>query len=198
MKKIAIFGGAFNPPHIGHAMVLEILERLFGGDEIWLMPSSSRADKAITTPDKDRLAMLNLVLKENFSEPKMPIIVSKLELERPKLTTTFDTLTELNKLYPGDEFYFVIGADLVDNIEEKWIKGKELVKTANFLAIKRAFLPVPKKHLPNLTILDKDVIWSDVSSTFVRKLIKQGYSGMPYITRKISQYIKDNKLYSPS
>ena len=194
-KKIAIFGGAFNPPHVGHAMVVEALERLFDGDEIWLMPTANRADKTMATSNDDRLVMLKLVINEYFSEARLPIMISDLELKRPKLTTTYDTLMELKNLYPDNEFYFVIGDDLVGDIESKWARGKELSKLANFLAIRKSFLPVPKNSLSHLTILDKEIAHLDISSTFVRKLISEGYSGMPYITKEVAEYIKERQLY---
>lgn len=173
-RKIIIYGGAFNPPHIGHAIAIESAMRLFACDEIWLMPSSDRRDKKISVSGKHRIKMLELTLAELFSNPPAPIKISTLELDRPALTTTYDTVLELNKKYPNREFYFIVGADIVGDIENKWVNGKELIKIAKFIPIKKV---------------------GDISSTFVRKLITEGHSGIPYILPAVAKYIKDNGFY---
>ena len=194
-KKIAIYGGAFSPPHIGHAITMENIIRLFPCDEIWVMPSADRLDKKIGVNRNHRLKMLDLFLRDFFPRPKVIIQISRVELDRPKLTTTYETKIELEKQYPNYEFYFIIGADILGDIKQKWVRGKKLFDTANFIVIKRPCVAMPRSLPSKLTILDENVIKDDTSSTFVRKLLSQGFSGMPYITNKIANYIKNNQLY---
>ena len=195
-KKIVLYGGSFNPPHIGHAIAVEAVLRNFKCDEIWIMPSSERLDKRIGISGKDRAAMLNIMIKEFFSHhPATPIKISQLELNRPGLTTTFDTKTELERLYPKNRFYFLIGSDLLWDIRNKWVKGCELWRSAYFLAIRKPGAKIPPKMPPNIKLVDKDIVWVNVSSTLVRDFIKKGYSGIPYIHPEVARYIKKYGLY---
>ena len=194
-KKIVIYGGSFNPPHVGHAIAIEAVLRNFKCDEIWMMPSSERLDKHIGISGKHRVSMLKIMLREYFLHPKIKIQISDLELKRLKLTTTYDTLNELKKLYPRDKFYFLIGSDLLWDIRNKWVRGRELWRSANFLAIRKPGAKVPSKMPPNIKLVDKDIVWVNISSTLVRDLIKKSCSGIPYIHPKIARYIKKYGLY---
>lgn len=202
-KKIVIYGGSFNPPHVGHMIAIEAVLRNFKCDEIWVMPSSERLDKHIGVAGYDRVNMLKITLKEFFPPSslklrrarKTKIKISDLELLRPKLTTTYDTKMELERLYPRAEFYFLIGSELLWDIRYGWVRGNELWENANFLAISKPDTKVPPKLPPNIRLVDKDIVWVNISSTAVRNFIKKGYSGIPYIHAKVAAYIKKNGLY---
>lgn len=173
-RKIIIYGGAFNPPHLGHAVAIETVTRTFICDEIWIMPSADRRDKTINVSGEHRVNMLKIMLAELFPQPPMPIKISNLELERPALTTTYETKLELDKKNPDCEFYFMVGTDIFKDIKTKWVNGKELLKIAKFIPIQKV---------------------GDISSTFVRQLISEGHNGIPYILPAVAKYIKDNGFY---
>src|SRR3989338_6735268 len=194
-KKIVIYGGAFSPPHVGHAIAIEAVLRNFPCDEIWIMPSSERLDKRIGIFGKDRVAMLKIMIKEFFAKSKIPIKISVLELNRPGLTTTYATKSELERLYPKNKFYFLIGSELLWDIRNKWVKGRELWRSAYFLAIRKPGEKIPPKMPPNIKLVDNDIVWVNVSSTLVRDFIKKGYSGIPYIHPEVARYIKKYGLY---
>lgn len=196
-KKIVIYGGSFNPPHIGHAIAIEAVLRNFKCDEIWIMPSSERKDKHIGTAGLHRIKMLNILIKEFFpaGHASQIIKISKLELDRPALTTTYDTKIELEKLYPKNKFYFLIGSELLWDIRYDWVKGNELWENTNFLAIRKPETRIPDKLPPNIRLVDKNIVWVNISSTIIRNFIKKGYSGIPYILPEIASYIKKNGLY---
>lgn len=203
-KKIVIYGGSFNPPHIGHAIAIEAVLRNFKCDEIWVMPSSERLDKKIGVSGKHRINMLKIALHEYFPPSSsfaglrraVPIIkISDLEIKRPRLTTTYDTMRELKKLYSKDKFYFLIGSELLWDIRYKWVRGRELWKTCYFLAIRKPNVNIPSKLPPNIKTVDKDIVWVNISSTLIRNFIKKGYSGILYINSRVYAYIKRNKLY---
>ena len=194
-KKIIIYGGAFSPPHLGHATVAESAIRLFPCDELWLMPTANRRDKTIQAEKKHRLAMLTHMKNELFSELPLPVKISRIECDQKRLTTTYETLRQLKKHYPRYSFYLLIGSDIVGDIEKKWVCGKKLFKTAHFVISKRHPYPVPRKLPPQSTVLQKESRSLDFSSTFIRNLIKNGHSGVPYITPRVARYIKKHKLY---
>lgn len=195
-KKIVVYGGAFNPPHIGHSIAIENILRFFSCDEIWVMPSADRHDKQISVSGDDRLKMFQIMVDELFSDSKIPILISDIELKRGIMTTTLDTKIELEKRHPRHQFFFQMGSDVVGDIKDRWHKGRELFETANFIVTKRSGSPIPKELPKNSVILgDKQTVNIDISSTLIRRLLARGYSGMPYITKGVSEYIRQNKLY---
>src|SRR3990167_4035831 len=134
MKKIALYGGTFSPPHIGHASVIEAILRLFPCDEIWVMPSADRHDKTASAQSEHRLKMLRTMIGELFPNPNIPMLVSDFEIRTNKPTVTYETLQALKKEYPDHEFYFVLGSENLENIKTKWINGEKLLQENNFLA----------------------------------------------------------------
>src|SRR3989344_6221245 len=122
-KQIALYGGSFSPPHLGHASVIEALLRLFPCDEVWLMPSADRRDKAVWASGKHRLEMLKIMVVELFPDAKIPIIISDFELLLPGMTATYETLRQVKECYPADQFHFVLGSELFPEIETKWVRG---------------------------------------------------------------------------
>lgn len=202
-KKIVIFGGSFNPPHIGHMATMEYILRHFKCDEIWLLVSPDRADKKIGVSGKDRMKMLKMCINDFFpptslklrgpSKPK--IIISDFELKNSGLATTYDTKLKLESVYPNNKFYFLIGSDLIPDIETKWVKGKELWNTANFLAIHRSGYVPPSKLPKNFELIGGDLLWIEVSSTAIKNILKEGHSGIPYVHPKVARYINQKGLY---
>lgn len=193
--KIVVYGGAFSPPHVGHAMVIEAVGRLFPCDEIWLMPTSDRTDKKMTAIGTHRMKMLEIMRNELFSDSRIPIKLDSLELDRNKLTTTYDTKKELEEKYPNHEFYFLIGSDIVYDIESKWDYGKELWHDTNLVVLPRSQDFVLINNPPNVVALRGNFAGVDISSTFVRKLLAEGSTGMPYITKGVAEYIKKEGLF---
>ena len=192
-KRIALYGGSFSPPHLGHASVIEALLRLFTCEEIWIMPSADRRDKSVSIATEHRIKMLKIMIAELFLKPKIPILISDFELSLNKPTVTYRTLGLLKEKYPDYEFNFVIGSENLGIIETKWVNGKKLFQEADFIAIKNPLVPLPNKPPPHIIIID-DVVWSDISSTFIRKLLALGYSGLPYLTKGVAEYIAENKV----
>ncbi|MBI5732411.1 nicotinate (nicotinamide) nucleotide adenylyltransferase [Candidatus Jorgensenbacteria bacterium] len=194
-RKIVVYGGAFNPPHIGHAAAIETTLRLFDCDEFWMMPSADRRDKNICVPGKDRMKMCELMIQELFPSVHMPITISSLEINRGRETVTYETKQEIESKYPDAEFYFLIGSENLPDIIPKWVRGRELYQSARFLIKKRHINDSFEKLPPHAKVLDEEAVIIDVSSTFVRQLLSIGMSAMPYITPAVAAYIKERRLY---
>ncbi len=194
-RKIVIYGGSFNPPHMGHVAAIEAIQKFFLCDEIWVMPSGDREDKTIGTNAAHRIKMLEELIREFFSDSDIPILVSELEVGRAGFTTTYDTKLQLESDYPNAEFYFFVGSDIISDIESKWVKGRELFKSSNFLVIQRSDIPLPKKLSSNVIVLSTEITTPDISSTFVRSLLSEGKSASLHIPDSVAKYIQRNGLY---
>ncbi len=195
MEKIVIFGGAFNPPHIGHAKAIELVLDNFSADEIWVMPSADRRDKVVGTDGMHRVEMLRAMVRELFPLPKIPVSVSDLEIKRPGLTTTYATKQELETYYPDSEFCFVVGADSAATIKNTWVNGKELFETGKFIILERPGFEMPEELPPHSTVIPRDISARDISSTKIREIIAAGGKADAFLAKSVAEYIRKNKLY---
>ena len=133
MRKIGIFGGSFNPIHVGHALIASYIVENCGLDSLWLMVSPLnplKEDKEMMS-DYHRLRMCELV-----SRRLQNVITSAFEFDLPKPSYTIDTLNALQEKFPDDEFYLVIGADnwcLFD----KWKDGDQIIEKYHILIYPR-------------------------------------------------------------
>ena len=185
MKTILIFGGAFNPPHLGHKRALEIAAQNFDAQEIWLMPSANRLDKTINISSDERMKMLKIFMSELAISKKTKI--SKLEINNSKLSSTFETTKKLKTLYPNYRFYFVIGSDIVKDIEKFWMQGKKVFNSINFLILKRPGYEMSNKLPKNGVVVDKEIMKNNISSTAVRKAISRGWPVDSWLTTNVKK-----------
>ena len=121
--KIGIFGGTFNPPHKGHARMIEKLTEELELDKVLIIPNKIPTHKRCDelADNKDRLAMCKMA----FKNPKFEI--STMEMDRESDSYTIFTVDELKKKYPADELYLIIGSDMF-LMFHKWYKHKELLE----------------------------------------------------------------------
>src|SRR5690625_4586590 len=132
MSRIGIFGGTFDPPHIGHLIMAEEVRYALTLDEIWFIPTNipPHKQKASST-SKHRLAMLEMAIRSN-----QHFIVNPIEVENENVSYTIDTMTILRKNHPDAEFYFIIGADMVEYLPY-WKQVDELFKMVTFVGVQR-------------------------------------------------------------
>ena len=132
--KIGICGGTFDPVHLGHLAVAELVRCEFGLDKILFIPSGKPPHKDIdsVTDPIHRLKMVQCAVSTNPGFEAVSI-----EVERLGYTYTVDTLNQLHELYPeGTEFYYIIGADVVMDLL-KWKNAEEVFKLTRFIALMR-------------------------------------------------------------
>ena len=107
--RIGIYGGAFNPVHKGHIKLAEEVKTKALLDKIIIMPSGQSPHKSSSSlvESEHRLEMCRLAFEgEDY-------IISDLEIKRQGKSYTVDTVTELKKIYPDDEFYLIMGSDML-------------------------------------------------------------------------------------
>lgn len=186
--KIGILGGSFDPPHIGHYLVVrQILDSRPDIDTIVLMPAYQHQWKPQFTTASDRLAMLSSLVLERTE-------ISDIELKRKGISYTIDSVREVKKK-TNAQIYWIIGSDIVPEFH-KWEKKEELLKEVEFLVFPRDPFHLPE-NLPEgfELITDEKLITTNISSTGIRKRLKEGLSITNMVPRQVEEYINKHKLY---
>lgn len=132
-----IFGGSFDPPHLGHLQVVQELLRLPRSIRVVLLPATQSPLKGVSTPYEHRLEMLKLAFHELLKN-------ESLEISTLQNTTTYEVLQPLRALY-GDSLTFVIGTDQLFQLP-KWFRFPEVLGLCHWLVLKRK--AVNESHLP--------------------------------------------------
>jgi len=222
MKKIAFYGGSFDPVHKGHLAIAEALLEKFALDEFYFVPAfraPHKRDKKIVSPFC-RYAMLALATND---EPRIKI--STIELEAPEKPYTIETLTKLKNHYEtGTQIFFVMGADSWNEINT-WRDWQKLLLLTSFIVVTRPAHYIETEHVtPEIkakivylrTTSDKwgttnneqrttnetgifitDAVQIDVSSTAIRREIslQNGENWRKLVDEKVVNYIEKYKLY---
>ena len=210
MSAIGIMGGTFNPIHLGHIEIAKAAYSQFPLDEIWFMPNHSpgyKSDREVISAE-DRLAMVELAIQD-YSYFRS----SDFELKREGPTYSAETFSLLHQQYPGDTFYFIIGADSLYYFE-KWKNPETIVQYATMLVAPRdeknavrisikmnelnqkyqrsAFLPLNCKEIPcSSTKIREQLGNSKYNAAYTdANIVKELYLPVP-----VYQYIRKHNLY---
>jgi nicotinate-nucleotide adenylyltransferase len=179
-RKIGILGGTFDPIHNAHLLLGEAAREQFGLDRVIFIPNNLEHHKNRTglTPGDIRYQMVKMAISDN------PYFTcSRLEIDKPDGTYTYNTIQELKLMYPGDELYLILGGDSIIDIDS-WYRADELMKSCSILAAVRTIDDLPaldKKRRELATHFDADIkIMTfnrmDISSTEIRQKVKMGRS----------------------
>lgn len=190
--KLGIFGGSFNPPHMGHLVVLESVRDQLQFDKILLIPSAQTPNKhdISLAPAAMRLEMTKLAVQGN---PAFEI--SDIEIQRKGISYTVDTLSTLVGLYPKASFSLIIGADNFMEFQT-WKSPKEILDKANLVVMSRpGFSHRDVKHdLVRLTQF-VNVPLIGISGTDIRRRVKLGRSIHFLVPPAVEEYIRVHRLY---
>lgn len=168
-RKIGIFGGSFNPIHIGHLALANYLCEFTDLDEIWFMvsPRNPLKDESKLWDDTLRLSLVRAAVKDY---PKLH--ASDFEFGLPRPSYTSHTLSALTKVYPQYEFTLIIGADNWQ-LFSLWHQSEEILKHFRIYIYPRPNYSVEKKDLPdNVHFLQTPMF--EISSSFIRQAIREG------------------------
>ncbi|WP_163970063.1 nicotinate-nucleotide adenylyltransferase [Oceanobacillus halotolerans] len=186
MKQIGILGGTFDPPHIGHLIIAEEVRLALSLEQVWFMPSNIPPHKEKAKIDaQDRVKMVRLATENNPN-----FVVNTIEIERLGKSYTFDTMKILKNEHPDKEFYFIIGADMVEYLP-KWQSIDQLMELVKFIGVKR----YEHDLKTNYPIIEVSVPTIEVSSTGLRKRLANRQSVRYFIPDKVEAYIKEKHLY---
>lgn len=189
MKKIGILGGTFDPPHFGHLLMANEVCFQLRLDEVWFMPNQQPPHKIkkSTTTNHERFKMLEKAIKD---QPQFRIEPIEFSLNGPSYTV--ETMKILKKHYPNDEFYFIIGADMIEYLP-KWYQIEELVNLIQFVGVKRPGYKTDSAY----PIIYVDAPQMDISSSMIRNRIHKKETIRYLLPEAVREYIKENHLYEP-
>ena len=197
--KIGIFGGTFDPVHIGHLIIAERFCEIMTLDKCIFIPSylsPFKLEKNPIIPIEIRLKMLEMAIDSN------PVCeIDNYEISRQEVSYTIDTLRHLQSKYPDDELYLLIGADQAKDFH-LWKDFKEIMSIAHLCIAKRGldyelnvypFELYINNDSKEIYKLNTPII--EISSTEIRQRIKEGKSVEYMLLCNVYDFIKDNNIY---
>lgn len=193
--KIGLFGGTFNPPHLGHVHVVTQLAKRF--DEVWVVVASdpNKTEKPYVPP-QHRLKMADLAFLGLHGIKNVNVL--DIELQRVGVSYTIDTVRQLQAEHPNAEFWWVIGSDLVADFP-RWKQAEALAQTVPFLVVERPGFPLDSMALKRFKTVDvlKDG-GVDASSTQLRAYLSSGKAtdAKKQIPARVFDYLEKNRLYA--
>lgn len=215
-ERIGVYGGTFDPLHVGHFRIAEALLDAFGFDQLLFVPAYVPPHKRgieISTP-YHRYAMIALATEHL---PRM--LVSPIELEAPTRPYTIETLGRLKESHPGADLFFIMGGDSFAEIDI-WREYERLLREYRIVVAVRpgqgresdlkAHLPPElqervmdlrgqkrpqETHLREPHIFLTDYVFEDVSATQVRKAVAGGKSINHLVPTEVARYIAKYRLY---
>lgn len=210
---IGIFGGSFNPPHNGHINAIQTVAKKIGFDKVHIVPAAQNPLKTpVEGPTADERCHLT---KLAFAQYGDLYFVDDQEVKRGGASYTIDTIVSLNKQYPQDDLYLVIGADKFEELAQ-WKDYQKILELANLVVTTRPGYDTPEslEEMPAYLkpfVSDFDFNFIDlktgksiqfitlrdieVSSTEVRKWLRTGKPVEKYLPLAVESYIKEHKLY---
>ncbi len=199
MAKIGIFGGSFNPPHLGHMLAVQEFQKKLSLDRVLLIPSAVPPHKRLTSNSPDAVFRLEMTRLAARAYPYAEVL--DLELKRVGASYTADTVEEIRRDYPQDELYLLMGTDMFLSFA-KWYHPERITKEVTLVVAHRsedemsrlqAYAQELKESFSASTIFLNNSYLA-YSSTSVRAMIAFG-CGEEYLSEAVAQYIRENGLY---
>lgn len=188
--KLAVFGGTFNPIHTGHLILADKILHHFSYDKILFVPTACSPFKTdqILPSDSQRLKMLRLALKDN---PCFEI--EDWELKQGGISYTIDTINYLEKKYANcldEKIGLILGDDHVEKFH-LWKNAEELASKTTIILGTR-FKQVSELQFNHISVDNEKI---PISSTEIRKSIREGKSWQYFVPAKVANFIKKQGLY---
>ncbi len=188
---IGIFGGLFDPPHIGHLIICQHILEEFNLDKIIFVPAFNPPHKHLYSGYQHRYEMTRIAIAKNkgFS-------ISNIEKHIRGKTYTYKVIRAIRKQqsYSDANFYLIVGADQWQEIEH-WKRPDVIVKEAQIVVVPRYGYKIEKTIPYYDKILVSKAPFVEVSSTMIREKMKKGFSIDYLVVPDVLQYIKEKHLY---
>jgi nicotinate-nucleotide adenylyltransferase len=192
LKKIGIFGGSFDPPHLGHLIIAELARRSLDLDVVFLVPAYRPPHKAGThaSSARDRLAMTKLSIRGNAG-----LRVSDIEIRRRGVSYTVDTVKAFHRKFLSSDLYLIIGSDSLKQFHS-WKQPEEILSRATLIVYRR-----PGQGRKKPRIASGKVVWIkgpmvELASSDIRDRILRGKSIHYMVRENVLTFIRRKRLYS--
>lgn len=189
-KKIGLFFGSFNPIHMGHMIIANIMVETTDLEKVWFVVSPQNPLK----PSKgllhefDRYDMVRAAVYDNYK-----LEVSDVEFHLPKPSYTIHTLLYLKEKYPGKEFRIIMGEDNLANLVH-WKSYERILEDYGLYVYPRPHVTDSElKHHPHVTMVEAPML--DISATFIRNCIRNGQSVRYLVPDPVEELIRAKKFY---
>jgi len=199
--RIGIFGGTFDPVHMGHLILAEQCREQAGMDEVWFLPSyhpPHKAEKGVTRFEQ-RCDMIELAIA---GHPAFRL--DRVEKELPPPSYTAETLTELRRRHPDHEFSLLMGADGLPDLPQ-WYQPVRVVEQAGLVVVPRPGVMLwTAERLAKALGVDVAAVrlrfvacpMIEIASRELRRAIADGMSVRYLVPRAVEEYVRERKLYA--
>lgn len=186
-RSVGLFGGTFNPVHLGHFIIADQVLHQLHLDEILFIPDNQPPHKTKKTalPASERVAMLAAAL-----EGQKGFALDLTEIQRGGISYTIDTVKSLQQQHPDTDYYVIIGADMVADLPN-WHAIDELSHLIKFVGVRRPGVQVSAAY---------PIIWVDapllaISSSQIRHMCACHQSIRYLVPQLVAEYIQEKGLY---
>jgi nicotinate-nucleotide adenylyltransferase len=180
-ERIALLGGSFNPPHVGHQMFCLWALSTGRAEQVWLLPTFSHAFGKRLVAFTERVKMCELALGL-FDSSRVRVCTIESELERPN--RTLNTVQALHARFPHYHFSLLVGADILDQ-KSSWYRFDELERLVEIVVVGRAGRPSPAV----------EISLPEVSSSEVRRRLRAGAPVADLVPDAVLAHIRQQGLY---
>jgi nicotinate-nucleotide adenylyltransferase len=190
MIKTGLFFGSFNPVHIGHLVIANFMMEFSDLRQLWFVvsPQNPLKEKKTLLADYHRLELTRLAVEDDER-----FAVSDIEFSMPRPSYTIDTLTYLSEKYPGREFMLIMGSDGLKTFH-RWKNADLVAQRYHRLVYPRpGFKKEMTEQQHNITLVEAPLM--EISSTFIRKSIRQGKDMRHFLPPKTYRYIREMHFY---
>lgn len=188
--KIGLFFGSFNPIHVGHLIVANVMVENTDMDQVWFVvsPQNPFKKRANLLHEFDRIDMVNAAIYDNFN-----LKATDIEFNMPKPSYTIDTLTYLREAHPTKEFKLIIGEDNLKSFP-KWKNAEKILEHYSLYVYPRPHAQSSDlfSH-PNVQLIEAPMI--DISATFIRKSIRNNRSIKYLVPQSVEELIHGKNFY---
>lgn len=188
--RIGLFFGSFNPIHNGHLIIANYFINETDLEQVWLVisPQNPLKKPSGLLNEYHRLHLVNLAL-----EGEQKIKSSNIEFQLPRPSYTIDTLVYLKEKYPQHEFSIIMGSDSIKNIKN-WKNHEQIIQHHKVYVYERPNSKYENENEKNIQVVKAPLI--EISSTYIRTLIKQKKSIRYLVPDTVQEEIQNNLYYS--
>ena len=191
-KHVALFGGSFNPPHVGHLLGAAYVRAVVPVDAVWLMPAHRHPFGKRLAPFEDRVTLCDILASHIAG-----LEVTRIEEEVPGSGRTIHTVEHLTRRFPDHRFSLIVGTDILVE-SSRWLEFERLVSLAPLVVLGRTGHAQPRPAgapWDSATFLT-DVPIPEVSSTDVRERLASGKPVDHLVPRRVLEEIRARGLYA--